>query len=146
MPRTIGSMAMTSPDRDPSTSRNATRVRRTLTIALPSSLELIAGGIIVAVLIAGAGALYLKGHSDGYAAGYAKAAAVYQAKMDAQAAANAAAVNEANKQILQIADQADKDEAALEAQLAEIEANSGGTGAADLGLSAARMQALGKIR
>jgi hypothetical protein len=136
--------------RDPSTGRfrppAAPAARRTLAIPLLSSAELLIGGIIVAVIVAGAGALYLKGHSDGYADGYAKASAVCQAEMAAQAAANTAAVNAANKQILQIADQADKNETALEAQLADIEAGSGGAGATDLGLSAGRMQALGKIR
>jgi hypothetical protein len=116
--------------------------RRTLTIALPTTFELVAIGAVLAALAGGAAWLYFKGHSDGYA----QASSDYQAQIAAQAAANAKAAEQANQQIFALADAASAREAELEQQLADIDANSGGAGATDLGLSAARMQALGKIR
>jgi hypothetical protein len=116
--------------------------RRTLTIGLPSSVELIAAGIVLALLAAGGGTLYLKGHTDGYAG----ATAHWQAVMAAQAAANQAALDAAQTTINQQAQDLDKTSAELDRALAEIDAGSGGTDAAELGLDAARMRALGKIR
>lgn len=116
--------------------------RKTLTIGLPSSLELLATGIILALLAAGGGALYLKGHADGYAS----STAHWQAVMAQQAAANQAAIEAAQRTILQQSQDLDKTSAELERALADIDAGSGGADAGELGLDAARMRALGKIR
>lgn len=116
--------------------------RKTLTIGLPSSVELIATGIVLALLAAGGSALYLKGHADGYA----RSTVHWQAVMAQQAAANQAALDAAQRTIVQQSQDLDKTAAELDRALANIEAGSGGADAGELGLDAARMRALGKIR
>ncbi len=115
-------------------------------LGLPWWWQLAAGAGGVVLLLAVAGGLYLKGHADGDASGYARAAAYYQQLMADQAAANKAALDAANKQLLETADQLAKDDAALDDALAAIEAGSGGADAGELGLDAARMKTLGQIR
>lgn len=133
--------APNAPARRPSRPTAQPASRPTFILPVPSTLELIAGAIVLVVLIGGGIALYGKGHADGYGA----AAAYYQKLMAAQAAANQAAVDAANKQLLATADQLSKTEKDLDDALANIDAGSGGADAAALGLDAQRMRDLGTI-
>ena len=114
--------------------------------ALPLSWQLgLAGGAVALLLAIGAG-LYLKGHADGDAGGYARAEAYYQKLLADQAAANHKAIEESTQQALVSADRQAKAEAAHDAALAQLEAASGGEGATSCGLDQRRVNDLNTIR
>jgi len=121
-------------------------VRRTLALPIPTNLELIAAGVVLLMLIGGAIGLYLKGHADGYAGGYARAEAIYQKLMADQAAANHKAIEESTQQAAAAADRQAKAEAAYDAALQELDAASGGEGAANCGLDQRRVNDLNSIK
>lgn len=120
--------------------------RLSILSALPWTWQLALGAGAIVLLLAIAGGIYAKGHADGYTAGYAKAEGIYLKLMADQAAANKSAIDAANKQLIETADQLDKTEHDLDAALTEIDAGSGGADAGELGLDAARMRSLGKIK
>jgi len=114
--------------------------------ALPWTWQLGIGAAIVLLALAIGGGLYLKGHADGDAGGYARAQAYYTKLMADQAAANKAAIDAANKQLLETADQLAKTDKAYDDALAAIEASSGGAGADTGGLDQRRVHDLNTIK
>jgi len=114
--------------------------------ALPWTWQLAIGAGVVVLVLAVGGGLYLKGHADGDADGYARAQAYYTKLMADQAAANKAAIDAANKQLLETADQLAKTDKAYDDALAAIEASSGGAGADTGGLDQRRVHDLDTIK
>ena len=135
-------MAARKPDPSSAVNPAAVAPRPTIALPVPSSLELIAAGIVAVLLIAGGVGIYLKGHADGYAG----AATHYEKLMADQAAANQAAVDAANRDLLATADKLSKSEADYDAVLAQLDAASGGAGATTGGLDQRRVTDLNTIK
>ncbi len=107
-------------------------------------VDAMAIGLVAGIAgLAGAG-LYL--HHQWYGDGYAVAAADAQKKMDAIEAANRAAVDGANKALLETADTLAKKNMELDDALAQIDAAAGGVDGDAVGLDERRVRVLGGIR
>jgi len=105
---------------------------------------LAAGGLLLALGgIAGAG-LYL--HHQWYGDGYGAASVKYERLMADQAAANKAAIDGANKALIETADQLSKSNEAYDAVLSAIDTSAGGAGGDQPALDARRVHDLNAIR
>ncbi len=105
---------------------------------------LVAGALLLA--LAGVGGAGLWFHHQWYGDGFAAASAEAQRKMDQIAADNRAAVDGANKALLETADTLAKKNMELDDALAQIDAAAGGTDGDSIGLDERRVRVLGTIR
>lgn len=120
--------------------------RLSILSALPWTWQLAIGAGALVILLAVAGGLYAKGHADGDAGGYSRAQAYYTKVMADQAAANKSAIDAANKQLIETADQLAKTDAAYDDALTKIDAGSGGAGGDTGGLDQRRVNDLNSIK
>lgn len=109
---------------------------------IPIEWKLIGAGIAVVALMGAAFGL----EQHGYGRGVTATQAAYEKKLADQAAANKAAIDGANKQLLETADALAAKNKGYDDALAHIDATAGGAGGADPGLSADRVHDLGAIR